>query len=245
MRRIKLILEYDGTGFHGWQFQPGLRTVQGVLVDALQKMTNEKIKLIAAGRTDAGVHALAQVAHFNTASTIPLDGFLNGLNSLLPDDLVVKDVKDVGQEFHAQRSAIGKRYLYRILNRALPSAIVRFRVWHIPTILDIYKMSEGCKYLIGKHDFSSFRASGSEIRGSVREIFEIKINKEKGDFINIIIFANGFLKQMARNIVGTLVEIGTSKYPPKYIKEILEAKDREKAGPTAPPYGLYLLEVVY
>ncbi|RKX97788.1 MAG: tRNA pseudouridine(38-40) synthase TruA, partial [Spirochaetes bacterium] len=213
MRRIKLILEYDGTGFHGWQFQPGLRTVQGVLVDALQKMTNEKIKLIAAGRTDAGVHALAQVAHFNTASTIPLDGFLNGLNSLLPDDLVVKDVKDVGQEFHAQRSAIGKRYLYRILNRALPSAIDRFRVWHIPTILDIYKMSEGCKYLIGKHDFSSFRASGSEIRGSVREIFEIKINKEKGDFINIIIFANGFLKQMARNIVGTLVEIGTSKYP--------------------------------
>jgi len=245
MRRIKLILEYDGTGFHGWQFQPGLRTVQGVLVDALQKMTNEKIKLIAAGRTDAGVHALAQVAHFNTASTIPLDGFLNGLNSLLPDDLVVKDVKDVGQEFHAQRSAIGKRYLYRILNRALPSAIDRFRVWHIPTILDIYKMSEGCKYLIGKHDFSSFRASGSEIRGSVREIFEIKINKEKEDFINIIIFANGFLKQMARNIVGTLVEIGTSKYPPKYIKEILEAKDREKAGPTAPPYGLYLLEVVY
>lgn len=243
-RKFKLIIEYEGTQYHGWQVQPNGVTIQEVLQDCLSKITGEKRSVIASGRTDAGVHAEGQVVHFETTAKMTCRQFLMAFNSLLPHDIVVKHVAEVPDTFHAQRSARRKIYRYTILNRQYPSALQHNRCWFIQYPLDLKSMQEAKVYLEGRHDFSAFRASNCEARNPVREINRIDISKT-GDFINFYFDGNGFLKYMVRNIVGTLVLVGRNKMKPTEVKTILESRDRNNAGPTAKPYGLCLVEVFY
>jgi tRNA pseudouridine38-40 synthase len=245
VRNIKLTIEYDGGIYHGWQIQPGLRTIQGVVLEQIAQITQQKANLIGAGRTDAGVHALGQVASFKTESTIDLLALQRGLNSLLPSDIVVKAVEEVGEEFHARFSARSKVYQYRILNQPDPSAIWRDYAWFIPHELDLPSMQRCGKLLIGSHDFSSFRASGDESRHSIREVISLEIERREGNFVVLTIEANAFLRGMVRSIVGTLVEVGRGKTSIAEFKEIFEAQDRRRGGMTAPAHGLFLVEVKY
>jgi tRNA pseudouridine38-40 synthase len=245
MRNIKLTIEYDGTVYHGWQIQPGLETVQGVMQERIAQITREKVNLIGAGRTDAGVHALAQVANFLTESRIDLLALQRGLNSLLPQDIVITGSEEVDEQFHARFSARSKTYEYRILNQSYPSALLRAYAWFIPHELDLPSM-KGCgTLLIGSHDFSSFRASGDESHHSVREVFRIEIERRKDNLIIVTIEANAFLREMVRSIVGTLVDVGKGKISLEEFTQIFEARDRCKAGITAPAQGLFLTEVTY
>jgi tRNA pseudouridine38-40 synthase len=245
VRNIKLTIEYDGGIYHGWQIQPGLRTIQGVVLEQIAQITQQKANLIGAGRTDAGVHALGQVASFKTESTIDLLALQRGLNSLLPSDIVVKAVEEVGEEFHARFSARSKVYQYRILNQPYPSAIWRDYAWFIPHELDLPSMQRCGKLLIGSHDFSSFRASGDESRHSIREVISLEIERRQGNFVVLTIEANAFLRGMVRSIVGTLVEVGRGKTSIAEFQEIFEAQDRRRGGITAPAHGLFLVEVKY
>jgi len=252
-RNIKLILEYDGTFFHGWQRQNISPTIQEVLENALSKMTGEKINVIGSGRTDAGVHALGQVANFYTKTTIPCQGFLKGLNSILPETIAIKEVSEVEQGFHARYSAIAKKYIYMLLISEKRSPLFAKRAWHITNELNIKNMEMASKYLIGEHDFSSFKASGSEVKSSVRKVLDCGFKELPKDIFwprssKVIVFyivANGFLRYMVRNIVGSLVEIGLEKKEPNWIKELLLLKNRQYAAKTAPSWGLYLKEVFY
>ena len=245
MRRIKLLLEYEGTRYSGWQFQTNQVSIQGILESKLHKITKEKIRVIGSGRTDAGVHAEGQVAHFQTSSTMKLVEILKALNSLLPPDIVVKKVEEAKPDFHAQISATRKTYRYTILNRDYPSAL-QGRVAHyiaIP-VLNVTAMRKAARYLVGKHDFKSFQSSGCTAKTTMREIYRLSITK-KDDFITITVDGSGFLKYMVRIIVGTLIEIGWEKWPPERMKVVLKSKDRLMAGPTAPSRGLCLVKVVY
>jgi tRNA pseudouridine38-40 synthase len=245
MRNIKLTIEYDGTAYHGWQIQPGLTTIQGVMRERIAQITQEKVNLIGAGRTDAGVHALAQVANFQTESAIDLMALQRGLNSLLPSDIVITGAEDVDEQFHARFSARSKTYEYHIINQPYPSALLKNYAWFIPHDLDLTPM-KGCGgLLIGSHDFSSFRASGDESRHSIREVFRLEIERRKNSLIIVTIEANAFLRDMVRNIVGTLVDVGKGKTSFEEFQEIFEAKDRRQAGMTAPAQGLFLVEVKY
>jgi tRNA pseudouridine38-40 synthase len=243
-RRFKLIIEYEGTRYHGWQVQPNGITIQEVLQDCLKKITSEKRSIVGSGRTDAGVHAEAQVAHFETESQMTCHQFLMAFNSLLPHDIVIKQVDEVPDTFHAQQSAVRKIYRYTLLNRQYPSALQHNRCLFIQYHLNVEAMRQASTYLEGKHDFTAFRASNCEARNPVREINSIEIEQD-GDFINIHVDGNGFLKYMVRNIVGTLVLVGRGKIQPEQIKNILESRDRNNAGPTARPYGLCLVKVFY
>lgn len=245
MRNIKLTIEYDGTAYHGWQIQPGLRTIQGVMREQIAQITQKKVNLIGAGRTDAGVHALGQVANFQTESAIDLSALQRGLNSLLPPDIVITEAQDVEEEFHARFSARSKVYEYHILNRSYPSALQRAYTWFIPHELNLPAMKKCGKLLIGSHDFSSFRASGDESRHSIREIIRLEIERRENDLIVIVIEANAFLREMVRSIVGTLVDVGRGKTSFEEFKEIFGAQDRRQTGMTAPPQGLLLVEVKY
>jgi tRNA pseudouridine38-40 synthase len=245
VRNIKLTIEYDGGAYHGWQIQPGLRTIQEVMREQIAQITQKKVNLIGAGRTDAGVHALAQVASFKTESTIDLPSLQRGLNSLLPPDIVVKGLEEVAEEFHARFSARSKVYEYHILNQPYPSAILRDYAWFIPHELALPSMRRCGKLLIGSHDFSSFRASGDESRHSIREVISLEIERREGNLIVIAIEANAFLRGMVRSIVGTLVAVGRRKTSFAEFKEIFEARNRCRAGMTAPPHGLFLVEVKY
>lgn len=245
MRNIKLTIEYDGTGYHGWQIQPNARTVQGTLEEKISTITGEKISLVASGRTDAGVHALGQVANFKTESRIPLSALKRGVNSLLPNDIAVKRAEGVKEGFHARFSAKSKLYEYRILNSPVPSPIERNFSWHVFRGLDVGKMSAAAQVLLGKHDFSSFRSAQSDNLNPVRTLMEVKIGRKRNQIIVIRMRADAFLKQMVRNIVGSLVDVGKGKTDPAYFKEVLEARDRARAGMTAPPHGLFLVEVDY
>lgn len=245
MRNIKLTIEYDGSTYHGWQIQPGLRTIQGVIQEQIAQITQGEVNLIGAGRTDAGVHALGQVANFQTESTIELTALQRGLNSLLPPDIVVKAVEEVSEEFHARFSARSKVYEYHILNRSYPSALRRRYAWFIPHDLNLPPMKKCGKLLIGSHDFSSFRASGDESRHSMREVIRLEIECREDNLIVILIEANAFLREMVRSIVGTLVDVGRGKTSFEEFKEIFSAHDRRKAGMTAPAQGLFLVEVIY
>ncbi|MGQ9631215.1 MAG: tRNA pseudouridine(38-40) synthase TruA [bacterium] len=245
MRNIKLTLEYDGTRFHGWQKQgPGVRTVQGVLEGTWKEMMGENIRTVAAGRTDAGVHALGQVVNFFTNSSIPTDRIAIALNSKLPSDLVVRGAEDAGLGFHARFSARSRRYRYLILNSEYPSALEHRRALWVPRPLDIEAMGEGSGYLIGEHDFSSFANSGGDGGGAVRNLISLECFKE-GDRVIIEAEADSFLYSMVRVIVGVLVRIGSGRIPPKEALRILEAKNRLAAFETAAPWGLYLVEVKY
>ncbi len=243
-RKFKLIIEYEGTRYHGWQVQPNGLTIQEVLQSCLKKITQEQASVVGSGRTDAGVHAEGQVAHFRTESSMTPHQFMMAFNSLLPHDIVVKNVAEVPDEFHAQRSAVRKIYRYTILNREYPSALLHDRCNFIQTPLDVKAMRRAKSYLEGKHDFSAYRASNCEARNPIREIYKIDISK-KQDFITLDFDGNGFLKYMVRNIVGTLIQVGRNKLSAKEVKTILESRDRKNAGPTARPYGLCLVEVFY
>jgi len=245
VRNIKLTIEYDGTAYHGWQIQPGLRTIQGVIKEQIAQITQGEVNLIGAGRTDAGVHALGQVANFQTESAIDLTALQRGLNSLLPADIVVKGVEEVEEGFHARFSAHSKVYEYHILNQPYPSALRRHYAWFIPHDLDLPSMKKCGKLLIGSHDFSSFRASGDESRHSIREIIRLEIEQREDNLIVIVIEANAFLREMVRSIVGTLVDVGRGKTSFAEFKEIFAAHDRRQAGMTAPAQGLFLVEVKY
>lgn len=244
MRNIKLTIEYDGTGYHGWQIQPNVETIQGTIEGKLAQITGEPVRLFASGRTDTGVHAMGQVAHFKTQSFLDVRSFLKGLNSLLPDDIRIKDVEEVDEAFHARFSAKGKVYEYRIFNGELFSPLHRHYSWFVPGKLDLTSMREAAMKLRGCHDFSSFCSVGSDHSSPVRKIYAIDVGMG-GDFIIIQVEANAFLKQMVRNIVGTLVEVGRRKLNPSQFGDILEARDRRRAGLTAPAQGLFLVRVNY
>jgi len=246
MRTIKLTLEYDGTLYHGWQLQPGLLTIQGVVQDRLTRMTQEPVRVIGAGRTDAGVHALGQVAHFRTTSTILLPALQRGLNSLLPPDVVVTAVEEVPDSFHARHSARSKVYVYVILNRPYPSALWRHYSWFIPQRLDLASMNTCGRTLIGNHDFTSFRASGDESPHSIRTVLSVEATpRTESDLILVTIEANAFLREMVRAIVGTLVSVGRGRISPEAFSDIVRVRDRRRAGVTAPARGLFLREVRY
>jgi len=244
LRNIKLIIEYEGTRYHGWQRQPGVLTIQEVVEESLRRLFNEPIKTVAAGRTDAGVHAKAQVVNFKTHFYLPYRAMVQGLNTYLPEDIRVKSAKEVSLDFHAQRSALNRTYRYIIYNYAFMPPFYRNFVWKIPSALKIELIREASQFLVGEYDFSSFQAQGSFTSSPRRKIEKIKVLR-KGKFIFIYIKANSFLYKMARNIVGTLVEVGRRKIASLEMKEILMRKNRKYAGPTAPPQGLYLVWVSY
>jgi len=245
MRTIRLILAYDGTRFSGWQVQPNVRTVQSVLEDRLDKILCHRVRLIGSGRTDAGVHALGQAASFSTDRTIPLEGLQRGLNSLLPDDVCVRSAQEVGDKFDARRCARSKIYRYTILNSPLPCVLERHRTWHVREPLDVAAMADSTRLLMGYRDFSAFQASEKRPRSALREMRRAAAFRRPGRLVVVELEADGFVKQMARNIVGTLVDVGRSYISQEQFREILEGLDRTKAGPTAPARGLCLVEVKY
>jgi tRNA pseudouridine38-40 synthase len=245
MRNIKLTIEYDGTRYHGWQIQPNSNTIQGILQEKIGVITGERMSLIASGRTDAGVHALGQVANFRTESRIPLEGIRDGVNSLTPGDIAIRNVEEMSDDFHARFDAKSKLYEYRILNRLVPSPLERTFSWHIAHRLDLKRMRQAGETLLGTHDFSSFRSAQSDNLNPVRTFMTLEIRRAGGHTISIQMRADAFLKHMARNIVGTLVDAGRKRMDPDDMREILDARDRRRAGMTAPPHGLFLVEVDY
>ena len=243
-KTFRLTIEYDGSGFHGWQRQKQDRSVQQTIEEALATMTREPVVLVGSGRTDAGVHALAQVASFQTASRLDADTFLKGLNSLLPADVVIRACEHVPDGFHARFDVKRKRYRYHILNHAIAPAIGRQFVWHIRKSLDTRAMADALQHLVGTHDFKAFEGTGSPRAHTVRTVFSATVKTSKNDVI-IDIAADGFLRFMVRNIVGTLVAVGHGKLTVDAMKAILASKDRSRAAATAPPQGLFLMDVVY
>jgi len=238
------VVQYDGTGYHGFQRQPGLVTVQELLEKAIKAITGEEVRVTGAGRTDAGVHARGQVVNFHTAGTIPDERFPFALNSVLPPDVVVVGVERVSPEFHARRNAISKVYRYSVLNRVFPCPFLRRYAYHVPQRLDLPAMMEAAGYLVGRHDFASFRAAGSSARTTIRTLTGLEWRRE-GDLLHLRAEADGFLYHMVRAIAGTLLEVGRGKLEPEEVRRILEARNRDLAGPTAPAHGLCLEEVRY
>lgn len=241
-----MAIEYDGTAYHGWQRQKALPTVQGTIEAALEIMTGQSATVVGSGRTDSGVHALHQVASFSVETALCADVFKNGLNSLLPGDIVIKDCEQVADTFHARFDVSSKIYEYVILNRSLPAAICRSYAWHVKKKLDLAAMREAISYLRGTHDFSAFEGTGSARSSSVRTVMDVHlVDKDGGDYLVFSIEADGFLRFMVRNIVGTLVDVGKGRTSPKEFHGILRSRDRNLAGATAPPHGLFLKEVKY
>lgn len=253
MRNIKLVLAYDGTNFFGWQRQKVSPTIQGLLEEKISVMTGEKAVVHGAGRTDAGVHALGMVANFQTASTIPCNGFKKGLNSLLPEDVRVLDVAEAPVDFHARRNAAGKTYCYNFITGEVVLPTKRLYALHCRGRLDLKAMRGCLQYIVGPHDFTSFEASGSRDvsqkagRGAVRRIFSADIKQVGNDatMFCVEIAGDGFLRHMVRNIIGTVIEVGQGKRSVAEFEAVLAARDRSAAGPTAPAKGLFLKEVYY
>jgi len=245
MKNFKLVIEYDGTGFAGWQRQVDRPTVQSEIENALATMTRNRITLLGSGRTDAGVHALGQVASFACNTRLSEREIFQGLNSLLPASIVIRSCTRVAPEFHARYDVVRKTYQYRILNRELPAAIGRQYVWHLRRRLDRAAMQTAAAYLVGTHDFRSFEGAGSPRSSSVRTVFHAGWQKPERDRLTLAICADGFLRYMVRNIVGTLVEVGSGRITPEDFQSILAAGDRSRAGATAPAQGLFLVSVEY
>jgi len=242
--RIALGLEYDGSGFYGWQSQPDGRTVQDVLQTALSQIAGEPIIVIAAGRTDTGVHAMEQVIHFDTQATRPLTAWVRGANALLPHAVSVLWAHAVDDEFHARFSAQARSYRYYLFCRPVRSALQYGKVGWFHQSLDVEKMRVAAQYLLGEHDFSSFRASECQANSPVKNISSISIEQQDG-LICLDLTANGFLHHMVRNIVGCLVYIGKGKHPPQWMQQVLAGCDRSQAAPTFAPDGLYLRLISY
>ncbi len=244
MRNIKLIIEYDGTNYAGWQVQPNGLAVQQVLEKALARVIGAPVRLHSSGRTDAGVHARRMIATFRTETTIPLRAFSDGLNTFLPLDIAVQEAEEVPVDFNPRRDAKGKHYRYTILNAPRRLPLVRLHTWHVREKLDLDAMRRAASHLVGEHDFAAFRASGCAAETTVRRIDALEIGRE-GDLINIDVTGSGFLRNMVRIIVGTLVEAGLGKRSPDTISSLLQAPDRGAAGMTAPAHGLCLVDVFY
>ena len=269
MRNIKLIIQYDGTNYNGWQIQKsGVRgqgsmvkgrnnviTIQGVIQEAIKKITGEDVKVIGAGRTDAGVHAIEQVASFKTLSKLSADVIKKALNANLPDAIRIMDVSDVELDFHPRFDAKSKSYFYVIYNSPITSPFLYRYAWRVQQTLDVDAMKNAMDFLKGRQDFSAFRASGCSSKNPIRMIFYLSIELSdfihfmgiglSGRFIKIRIEADAFLRHMVRNIVGTLVEVGKGKINAVNVKEIILSKDRNLAGPTAPARGLFLEKINY
>lgn len=245
MRNVRMILEYDGTAYHGWQRQINGISIQQILEEKIAVMTGEVVKVIGSGRTDAGVHALGQVAHFKTASTIPDTNFMKGINSLLPIDIVVKDLQEVDPSFHARYDVKSKIYLYQIVNGSVRPVLNRQYAWFVPGLLNLERICEAALSFKGTHDFSSFCSTHSDALDHIRTVIDIRIEMEPQGLIKIVMEADGFLRYMVRGIVGTLVEFGKGKRLLADLQETMSAKDRRYGGMTAPPQGLFLKEVRY
>jgi tRNA pseudouridine38-40 synthase len=242
---FKIIIEYDGTGYHGWQRQKGDRSIQAEIENALFKMTTKRLILNGSGRTDAGVHAYGQVANFLCETDLSPEVFQKGLNSILPDDIVIKDCRLVDKTFQARYDAKSKIYHYRIWNRQLPTAIGRQYAWFIRRKLDTAAMRAAISHLIGSHDFKSFEGTGSPRSHTTRTVMAAELVEDEEGSIIFKIEADGFLRYMVRNIVGTLVDVGLGKLTHADFKDILQSKNRSNASATAPPHGLFLMEVNY
>ncbi len=245
MRNIKLVIEYDGKDFNGWQKQPTKLNIQGEIEKAIKQITGEDVDLTASGRTDAGVHALGQVANFKTNSNIPIEKIPIALNSNLKKSIVIQSAEEVEERFHSRLNCKRKTYRYIINHSKYGTAIYRNLETHIPMKLDIQKMQQAVKYFEGEHDFKAFKASGTSSKSSVRTIYKAEVIDAGNERIYIELTGNGFLYNMVRIIAGTLVEVGMGKIEPKEIKTIIESQKRENAGKTLPPQGLYLVNVEY
>lgn len=244
MPNIKLIIEYEGTAYGGWQSQQNAPTVQDALQEALERVTGGRVTLYGSGRTDSGVHALGQVANFKTDASIPPERYASALNPLLPDDIAVKSSCAVPDKFHAQFSALGKRYRYTIYNCRQKTALHRRTAWHVGQRLDMEAMRAAAVHFVGRHDFSAFQSAGGVERETVKTVTRCDVTAE-GSFIHIDIAADGFLYNMVRIIAGTLIKVGRGRLPASAIPGVIESCDRQCAGYTAPAHGLCLMEVYY
>ena len=244
IRNLKLVIAYDGSEFMGWQIQPDVRTLQETVEKALGEILGHPTRIIASGRTDAGVHAFGQVINFHTKSTIPIDGLIRGLNAILPGDVSVRSAEDVDPDFHSRYNAKKKSYVYVIDTQDVRNPFLDRYAFHEKYSLDIPAMREAARYILGEHDFTSFLASGSSVKTTVRNITVSEVITH-GEKVLFWIQGSGFLRYMVRNIVGTLLLVGRGRRAPEDMECIIALKDRSCAGPTAPPQGLYLIGVEY
>lgn len=244
MKRIMLVVAYDGTNYRGWQIQNNGVTIESALNDALRSLTGEDIHVHGASRTDAGVHAMGNVAVFDTEVRMPGDKFVYALNQRLPEDIRVQRSCEVAADFHPRYAKTVKTYEYRILNREFQLPAYRLNTYFTYTPLDEKRMQRAADLLVGEHDFRSFCAAGAQVKTTVRTIYALDVIRQ-GDLITIRVTGNGFLYNMVRIIAGTLMKVGSGEWEPEYIREILDAKDRQKAGPTAPAKGLTLMEICF
>jgi tRNA pseudouridine38-40 synthase len=244
-KNIRLVLQYDGSRYHGWQRQKGDLTIQELLEDKIRLITGEPVTVAASGRTDAGVHALHQVCSFLTRSRLDPPAFHRALNSLLPPDIHIDHAEAAPLEFHARYSARSKIYEYRVLNRPEPDPFQRAYTWHVPSELDLSEMERCIPTLLGRQDFSSFMASGSTVTDPVREMKRAEMDRPADGLLIFLFEADGFLRHMVRNIVGTLVEVGKGRWDSSGFQKILQARDRRSAGVRAPAQGLFLKKVRY
>jgi tRNA pseudouridine38-40 synthase len=244
MRQIKLIVEYDGTNYVGWQLQPNGISIQQVLEEALTKLLGEHVRVHSSGRTDAGVHALGMVAAFKTDRGLPLKAFVDGMNCLIPPDIAVQSAEEVALEFNPRADAKGKHYRYTIHNAKQRSPSNRIYAWHLREKLDLAAMQGATEHFIGEHDFAAFRTSGCAAKTTIRRINRLNISRD-GELVIIDVYGTGFLRNMVRIMVGTLVEIGLGKRPPLDVAILLANPSKMSAGATAPPHGLSLVEVFY
>lgn len=245
MRNIKLTIMYDGKDFNGWQKQPNKLNIQGTIEKVLSEMTGEEIELNASGRTDAGVHSFGQVANFKTNSKIPIEKFPIAINSKIKKSIVITNAEEVEERFHSRYNCKKKTYRYVIDNSEFPTPMYRYLEYNIPNKLNIEAMKKAAKYFEGEYDFKAFKSSGTSSKSSVRTIYKAEVKKAENNRIYIELTGNGFLYNMVRIISGTLVEVGLGKIKPEEIKNIIESKDRQKAGKTLPAHGLYLMNVNY
>jgi len=244
MNRIRLTIEYDGTNYVGWQRQPNGLSIQEVVESALQQVVGHTVQVVSSGRTDAGVHARGMVAHFDTNFDLPMTAYREGVNAHLPVDIAITDAVVVSPEFHARYSALAKRYRYTLNIGATRSPLAARYSWHLRSPLDLESMRVAAAYLVGHHDFAAFRSSGCVAKSTVRDIFSIQI-KTHGRMQYIDVIGSGFLRNMVRVIVGTLVEVGRGKRMTDEVQQLLVTCDRDRAGATAPPQGLCLMQVWY
>ncbi|MEZ3464540.1 MAG: tRNA pseudouridine(38-40) synthase TruA [Lachnospiraceae bacterium] len=244
MKRVMLTVAYDGTNYHGWQLQPNVTTIESVLNGALSALLKQEIKVIGASRTDTGVHALGNIAVFDTQARMPAEKFAYALNQRLPEDIRIQDSREVPPCFHPRRQESRKTYEYKILNSAFPMPVCRLYAHFTYVPLDVVSMQKAAAYLVGEHDFKSFCSVNTTAETTVRTIYEATVEK-CGDMITIRVTGSGFLYNMVRIIAGTLIEVGRGNRPPERMQDILRACDRAQAGPTAPACGLTLVKYVF
>jgi tRNA pseudouridine38-40 synthase len=244
-RKVKCTVSYDGSNYAGYQTQSNATTIQQLIEEAIERITKEKTTIYASGRTDSGVHAKGQVFHFQTACSIPVPKWPFAINRMLPPDIVVQDAVEVPDSFHSRFDVVEKTYRYCIINRRFSDVFARNYSWHVPQALELQKMRQAAEYLIGEHDFTSFCSFKTVVEDKVRKVYEISFDMEEEGKLWITFRGKGFLYNMVRIMVGTLVKVGIGDWPVEAVPRILAARNRKEAGPTAPPQGLFLWHVKY